>query len=1139
MKSGIFFLLVVLINCPFLLAYDKYITQSKREIPVIDTVDVVVAGGSSAGVAAAAEAARSGAKVFLVAPKAYLGEDICSFYRFGLPKAQIIDDPLAQKLFEEEDFVPRQFIYTATEASSRQHKDTSPPSLLNNGIWATAASHSVQYEKNVSITLDLKAAVKIPAVHVMAFHRPRDFVVDKFDVSVSNDRKDWKPVCTVYNDTSRKTIARDSVIDLKAHVGRQARYMKLDIYMPDEAKRLLLGEIIIETDLDEGGISRKYRIPPRPMQVKKTLDKELLDSGVDFLYRSYVTDLILDSKGKAAGVVIVNRSGRQAILAKSVIDATFHATAVRAANLPLSAHPGEKQKFTRFVLGAEVMQGTKATYEEVFFPVPQRKGIKNGLIFSMEYEMKEDSFAELSRIENAFRDQTWDKATLDSSENVFFIPSCHVSCRSSSDGFWPGADRINLDVFRPKKLDGFYVLNAYADLSRKAAEKLLEPVEYIKTGRRIGKAAAMDARRADVSPRPILSGKTEPPAQPGDIRELLTGPRPFSKSRKTILSPRQSLPVLAEYDVVVVGGGTGGAPAGISAARHGAKTLILEYVNGLGGASTVGLIGRYHFGHDIGFCAEIDAGVRSMGQLYAQNGREWNCQVKQEWFRQQARKAGADIWFDSMGCGAFVQGGTVKGVVVATHYGRAMVLCDVVIDGTGNADIAIAAGAAYRFSNDQDAAMQGTGYPPFNPGAMYTNTDYLIVDESDAMDVLRASLVAKEKFGTEYDLAPLIDTRERRRIVGDFELSPLDILLERTFSDTITWSRSNFDTHGFAVTPAFYVIHPDPESDGVNARVPYRCLLPQGLEGILVVGLGVSAHRDAIPIIRMQPDVHNQGYAAGLAAATASRENKSLRKIDIKQLQKQLVNKGNLPEFLLEETDDFSIDTSEIQKALDRILQEPVGIACVFAEPQKSLPLVRRAYHQTRSHEQKVLYARILGLLGDDTGIDTLIEEIESYTKWDEGYKWRSQGHEPFGRSISTLDGLIISAGFSKNKKALDPIIQKLILLEDKDDFTHHRAVALALESLGDSKAARPLWEHIRKPGIGGYAITDLQTAIDENNIKNMASVVQNTFREVILARALYRCGDCDQAGEKTLRQYENDLRGHFARCAHLILENE
>jgi hypothetical protein len=86
-------------------------------------------------------------------------------------------------------------------------------------------------------------------------------------------------------------------------------------------------------------------------------------------------------------------------------------------------------------------------------------------------------------------------------------------------------------------------------------------------------------------------------------------------------------------------------------------------------------------------------------------------------------------------------------------------------------------------------------------------------------------------------------------------------------------------------------------------NIPYRCLLPKGLEGILATGLGISMHRDAIPLVRMQACIQNQGYAAGLAAAMASRDGVPLRGIDIRALQRKLVEIGNLPEEVLQQQD--------------------------------------------------------------------------------------------------------------------------------------------------------------------------------------------------------------------------------------------
>ncbi len=69
---------------------------------------------------------------------------------------------------------------------------------------------------------------------------------------------------------------------------------------------------------------------------------------------------------------------------------------------------------------------------------------------------------------------------------------------------------------------------------------------------------------------------------------MLEGLRP-SLNMGEITAEETSLPVLAEYDVVVMGGGTAGAPAGVGAAQKGAKTLVIDYMHGLGGMGTLGI----------------------------------------------------------------------------------------------------------------------------------------------------------------------------------------------------------------------------------------------------------------------------------------------------------------------------------------------------------------------------------------------------------------------------------------------------------------------------------------------------------------------------------------------------------------------
>jgi len=206
--------------------------------------------------------------------------------------------------------------------------------------------------------------------------------------------------------------------------------------------------------------------------------------------------------------------------------------------------------------------------------------------------------------------------------------------------------------------------------------------------RRIGKAAAAEAKRIPQSRTVRLRGEPKHAATDGDVRENLSGIRSKQKELGSVSAPKRDVPVLGEYDVVVIGGGTGGAPAGIAAARQGAKTLVVEYLHGLGGVGTMGYISSYYYGYIKGFTEEVDEGVaRYGGYGWPKRGR-WNVEWKKQWYRSELRRAGADIWFGCLGGGAFVDDRHVKGVVVATPEGRGVIRAKVVIDSTGNADIA-------------------------------------------------------------------------------------------------------------------------------------------------------------------------------------------------------------------------------------------------------------------------------------------------------------------------------------------------------------------------------------------------------------------------------------------------------------------
>ncbi len=1115
------------------------IAQPAGLIPVLHEVDVVVVGGESGGVAAAVEAARAGAKVFLAAPRPYLGEDLCATYRLWLEPGETPSTDLAREVFKPGPPPPTPighglpFTYSASQPSSAKHADTKPESLLNDGQYQSASRQSVQYDGDVALVLDLGSEKEIGKVHVMAYQRPGEFDVARVDVSVGSDGRNWSQAGAITNASVGEGTFEWNALTLSGAIHAKARYLKLDVRHSSEVRRLLLGEIVIEgPGATESAVAQQAARFTTPMQVKHALDQALIKAKVPFLYWCYATELLRDAAGKPAGVIISTRSGRQAVLAKVIVDATERGNVARMAGTAFTEYPAGVQKFTRVVVGGAPREGKGLRVRQSATPLKIID--KRGEVFPVhEYEievpMRGADFGAFAEAEQFARDLTWSPEAVDSAEVLFQVPPDHFRSRQTFAGAWPGAEKVPVECLQPEKEERIFVLGGCADMPREAAAALLRPVNQMALGARVGKAAAALAAREPKLEGIRVAGKPSASARPGTIHEVAIeqnhraeGPRMAERT--------YGVPVIGEYDVVVVGGGTGGAPAGIAAGRQGARTLVVEYLHGLGGVGTMGYIATYYHGNRVGFSTEVDKGVAAYGEKVREGG--WNPEHKGEWFRAALRKASVDVWYGVLGQGVVMNGQKVIGVVVLTPHGRGVVLARTVIDSTGNADIAAAAGAICRYTDDTDVAVQGTGLPPRDLGQKYVNTDYTFVDDTDVFDIWRVLVTARAKFKDAYDLGQLIDTRERRQILGDFFFSPMDMVLRRTFPDTIVIARSNFDTHGYIIHPLF-MIRP-PHRDDIEVRVPWRCLLPRGVDGVIVTGLGVSAHRDALPCIRMQPDVQNQGYAAGVAAAMISKKGCATRELDIKQLQKHLVAVGNLPESILQETDNFPLPKEKVVDAVRRVANDYDGLEIVLAQFDTAQPLLREAL-AAAPEKDRLIYAHILGMMGDGAGAQVLADAVKS-RQWDKG--WHYTGMGQFGPCMSPLDSLMIALGRTRSAAATKPILEKAGQLDAKSEFSHFRAVAMALETLADKSAAQPLAELLKKPGLGGHAVTTIEAALETNPDSRTDTTTRNeALKELYLARALYRCGDYEGQGAKTLQEYSHDLHGHYARHAKAVLQ--
>ena len=817
-----------------------------------------------------------------------------------------------------------------------------------------------------------------------------------------------------------------------------------------------------------------------PMRIKKVLDTKLLSAGIPFRTFTFATDVARDAQGRVAGVVIAGKGGRSVVRAKAVIDATEFGVLARTAGNPVEGTVPERMTFVRRVIAGEKPAAEGLTVRALGAPVTVPVDTRG----EKQRNQPKEIVATL-----------W--------ECTFTAPVKGFSAKDFAE-----VEQIGRDLtWVPSTVEAADTLLFTAPIKVQNKDNVFVAGSLATelSAAKVGQTAAEAARARPAFAELSVQDATPSPAAQG-------------------------------CDVFVAGAGTGGAPAAISAARAGAKTIVSDYLYRMGGVMTEGLIGSYCFGIRCGFTKEMDPQVASFGSIYSI--------AKAEWLRQTVRQAGGEIWFGSLVLDVIKEGEAIVGVRVVMPDGETVsVPCKAAIDATGNAELALLAGEETEFINGEELSLQGVGSTPRVLGHTYQNTDSGFTDDGDAADLCYFTLRARSNFGSYvWDQSQVINSRERRRLHGVAYITAQDVMNNRTYPDVVAQTRSNFDTHGQTVSEQFFIQAPHAEQP-IVVNVPYRAFLPKKADGLLVIGLGMSAHRDAMPILRMQADVQNQGYAAGYAAATAIRDGVALRSVDVKKVQRHLVAKNVIPEDALTWKDSFPLADEVLAAAVKTLPDDYKGLSQVLSDTGRSVPLLREAYAQATDPAAKLAYAHVLGLCGDATGAETLIAKLKAVKAWDKG--WNYKGMDQFGRSVSWVDSYMIALGRTKDKRGLEPILRLARLLTGNHHYSHFRAVALAVESIGDPSAAPVLADLLAEKDVGGHVIDSpvklpripKYDTYSRRNLGVADKERSDCLRELCLARALFRCGDKDGLGKRVLEAYAADPRRAYAKHAELVLK--
>lgn len=307
------------------------------------------------------------------------------------------------------------------------------------------------------------------------------------------------------------------------------------------------------------------------------------------------------------------------------------------------------------------------------------------------------------------------------------------------------------------------------------------------------------------------------------------------------------------------------------------------------------------------------------------------------------RTAGVRVLFHTSFVDVIKEGDRLMGAVIGTKRGLQAVRARTVIDASGDADVVARAGAPFEdagalgiaqsltttfkvinvdverakaFPKKELWALMAkagqTGYTlprkegsahitPF-AGVMVTNMTRVAGVDATDVDALSQAEMEGRVQALEYmrflrDMVPgyeraelgglsiQIGVRETRRIKGDYWITRDDVLAARKFHDAIAQCGAPIEEHHAGGDTVWEYL-----PEGQTVDIPYRALLPQGLENVVVAGRCLSASHEAHASIRSIGQCMAMGQAAGTAAALAPEGD--LRAINITMLRERLVALG-------------------------------------------------------------------------------------------------------------------------------------------------------------------------------------------------------------------------------------------------------
>jgi len=841
-----------------------------------------------------------------------------------------------------------------------------------------------------------------------------------------------------------------------------------------------------------------------PVRLKASLHKMVGDEAriKPYLF-SWPCGVVMQGNA-VRGLVMSNRSGRQIVLAGAVVDATADARVAAAAGATFTETLRGHKTIKRTISLSDhnpLVAGVLNVSEDLGLIDNQVRvfGENSQVIeFALPATIGEDMASDLSKAQAASLDQGIsllehlertpeafrngqvdpERPFRDRQPRYRFGPEIFVSqgpvaaCRKSLPGHvFDVAALADSDTCRPKGIEGI----AIAGRTVAPAQEMAGLQALACSGEQSGRVAAEIARKSP--PLAVTNASSARDASATSavrIAEILTGPDP-SIPYPAVHQEAAQLPVIQQADVVVVGGGTSGAPAAIAAARQGAKVILVEILPNLGGTSSNRVTG-YYWGVTWRSNLTQEINDRIHTWLRVREKYRFNGEEKKVALQELALAMGVKIYYGTLAAGAVMEGNRITGVVVENAAGRQVILAKIVIDATGNGDIAAAAGASFTKGRSSDGFLHEVDRNGLrDPTNVEDMTAFLMKRPSSSI---------------------ALNIRESRLIAGDYVVTFEDSTHGRNFADLICRWRSNYDTHvpnsaSMSDLAQDWVALLGLWRRPIVGNIPYRSILPKGTDNLLVVGKSFSVDHDTNLGARMQRDLQHLGEAAGVAAALAVRYETTARKVPIEKLQNELTLIGVLRD---EDLQTIHVRPTEFDPASESAklgsaesLEAMVGL---YLAGEVSVPALRPLL-ESDNKDVRADAALLLGMLGDRTAVAELLRCLKERNPRTHRFTLvdcSSRSSVPMWYASAILLGRL-------REKSAVPLLTDLLKVPDTCPPDLASFAIVALDRIGDPVAIEAVRPYLK---TGESASTE-----NENQAFELKWGVRTNA-----ARALARLGD-------------------------------